>query len=536
MTDEEKIYSDEYADIVAIAGDLPESLLFSEDALVRYFGSRFSAVYVKRSLLAQFGISVKCFEPFVLGLSESWLTDTGITQVLNSGTLQADGTGVLIGIIDTGINYADEALIYPDGTSKIAACWDQENRSGTPPEGQLYGTEILRGDINAALESGELLPVAENSGHGTRLARTALGAAPGAELIVVKLKRAKKYIMEENLFEDADAFESGDVMAGLEYIVNKRAEIGRPVSVVIGLGTTQGAHNGLSILEQYISELSLYAGVCITVAAGNEGLTQHHCFTRADEVSRTIELSVENSEGFTMWLWNDYLCRLSVGVISPIGETVQPVQPVNLSSNNFSLPLGSGNIGIQYRLPIGEKQLSVITLQAPINGIWRINLNFGRTGLCGADAWLPLARLLKGNVVFTAPSTASTVTVPSTAPLVIAVGGYNDKTGGIYENTGRGPNTRSTVRPDIVAPAVDIYGGTGTSSAAAITAGAAALLLQWGIVQGNNPSVMTDIIKTYLIAGANRPVSNIETGAEGFPNNIWGHGKLDLYNTFRQIF
>ena len=171
-----------------------------------------------------------------------------------------------------------------------------------------------------------------------------------------------------------------------------------------------------------------------------------------------------------------------------------------------------------------------------MNGTWRINMNFARTGLCNVDAWLPMNQFINGSVTFLSPSTASTVTVPGTAPLLICSGGYNTATGGIYENTGRGPNTRNVIRPDLAAPAVDILGSTGTSNAAAITAGAAALLLQWGIVQGNNQGLNTDQIRTYLTAGAEQPVSNLETGLEGYPNSIWGYGKLNLYNTFRQIF
>ena len=147
-----------------------------------------------------------------------------------------------------------------------------------------------------------------------------------------------------------------------------------------------------------------------------------------------------------------------------------------------------------------------------------------------------MSQFLNGSVTFVNPSTASTAVVPSTSPIAISVGGYNTSTGGIYENTGRGPNARGVLKPEFTAPAVDILGGGGTSAAAAITAGAAALLLQWGIVLGNNPSIKTEIIKTYLISGAEQPVPNFETDAEGFPNNLWGYGKINLYNTFRQIF
>lgn len=535
MTDEEKIYSDDYADIVALTGDLPDVLFSTDDVFVQYI-DRYSVIHIPRPTLAQYGVSPRTYEPFVMGLCREWLADTGISQVLAQSTLNTDGSGVLIGIIDTGIDYEEEIFRYEGGVSRIAACWDQGDRTGRPPDGRIYGTEYSRAQITEAADNAEALPISDRNGHGTRLARIALTAAPQAELVVVKLKQAKEYLINENLFENTVAFQSSDVMTALEYVTDKAAALGRPISVIIGLGTTQGAHNGLSLLEQYVNELSLRTGVCITAAVGNEGLARRHYFSRVSELSRSIELSVENSDGVTLWLWNDYLCRASVGVISPLGETVQPIQPVSQSKSSFNLPLGSGSVSIEYRLPIGEKQLSIITLQTPVSGIWRINLSFSRTWLCSVDAWLPMESFLSGSVTFLSPSTATTAVVPSTAPLILSVGGYNSNTGGIYENTGRGPNTRGVVRPDLTAPAVDIYGFDGTSTAAAITGGAAALLLHWGIVLGNDPAITTDTIKTYLIAGAEQPIRNIETGTEGFPNNIWGYGKLNLFNTFRQIF
>ena len=535
MTNEEKIYSDDYADVVGLTGDLNGSIIESEDIYIHYIG-KYSFIYVPRSTLMQNSVSSRGFEPFVMGLCQSWLTDTGIERVLEQSTLDVDGTGVLLGIIDTGINYMDSEFLFSNGSTRIAAVWDQENREGVPPSGYIYGTEFDRESINEALESGTQLSFADRNGHGTRLAKTALSASPQSELVIVKLKQAKPYLMQENLFNDTLAFESGDVMTGLDYIVNKAQELGRPVSIIIGIGTTQGAHNGVSLLEQYINELALRTGVCIVTAAGNEGLSQHHYYSSIPELSRTAELNVNGSSGFTLWLWNDFFCRMSLGITSPLGETIQPVQPVNLSESRFIMPLGSGSVSIQYRLPIDEKQLTIVTVQNPVSGIWRLNMSFSRTGLCGVDAWLPMSQFLNGSVTFVNPSTASTAVVPSTSPIAISVGGYNTSTGGIYENTGRGPNARGVLKPEFTAPAVDILGGSGTSAAAAITAGAAALLLQWGIVLGNNPSIKTEIIKTYLISGTEQPVPNSETDAEGFPNNLWGYGKINLYNTFRQIF
>ncbi|MBQ9519673.1 MAG: S8 family peptidase, partial [Firmicutes bacterium] len=427
-------------------------------------------------------------------------------------------------------------FIYPTGETRIAACWDQEDRTGTPPEGRAYGSEISRTEINRALESNTPLALNDPTGHGTRLALTALAAAPNAELAIVKLKKAKPYLTEENKLEDSAAYQSGDLMTGLDFIFKKARELGRPVSVIIGMGTSQGAHNGLSLLERYIDTLAGRTGICISAAAGNEGLARHHYGARPVEDRDTIEIAAENSSGFTIWLWNDYLCRTSVGITTPLNEIVRPLQPVNMGYSKFDPPLGSGSISVLYHFPVAEKQLSVITVGRPVNGIWRLNLSFSRTGICAVDAWLPTNRLLSGNVTFVTPATAETLTVPATAPRLMTIGGYNGNTGGVYEFTGRGPNSQGILKPDFTAPAVDVSGSSGTSLGAAVTAGAAALLMQWGIVDGNDPRMRTEIIKAYLIAGTEQPTQNLESGGEAFPNNLWGYGRINLYNTFRRIF
>ena len=534
MTDEEKIYSNEYADIVALTGDIPA--YENADIYTQYVDAGYAITHIPQELLNTVNIYPQGFEPFVLSPAQNYLSDAGISQVLSQNTLGVDGSGVLIGIVDTGINYALPEFIYPNGETRIAACWDQEDRTGTPPEGRIYGSEISRAEINAALEGGDPLSLNDPTGHGTRLALTALGAAPNAELAIVRLKKAKPYLTEENKLDESSAYQSSDLMTGLEYITAKARELGRPISVIVGMGTSQGAHNGLSLLERYIDSLAGRTGICVSVAAGNEGLSRHHYNARPTEEKDIIEIAVENSLGFTVWLWNDYLCRTSVGITTPLNEIVRPLQPVNMSFSTFNPPLGSGSISVLYHFPIAEKQLSVVTVNRPANGIWRLNLSFSRTGICSIDAWLPTDRLLSGNVTFVSPSTAETLTVPSTAPLLMTVGGYNGNTGGVYEFTGRGPNSQGVLKPDFTAPAVDVSGGSGTSLGAAVTAGAAALLMQWGIVDGNDPRMKTEIVKAYLIAGTEQPTQNLEAGGEAFPNNLWGYGRINLYNTFRRIF
>lgn len=540
---EEMIYSNDYEDLIVEYNTYTERIL--QENNIRYCNileNRFVIIYVdqreKAILISDENFGIISGEPYMMGLMQGEpLEESGITQVNNRPFLNLRGQGTLIGIIDTGIDYRNEEFIYEDGSSKIEYIWDQ-SIPGNPPRGFCYGTEFSNEEINRALSEGVILDTVDEIGHGTRLAQVSggrNGAAPDAGLIVVKLKAAKQYLRDRYLLpRDVPAYQSNDLVLAVEYIYNRSMELGKPVSIAITMGTNGGGRTGNSDFEIYLSDISVKSGICLSVAMGNEGTARHH--TEFSVLNSTqyydIEINVgENEEGFPVWIWSFSPDIISVGVVSPIGETIDRVPPQNKYSQEFNMPLGSGRVMIEYSIPIsrGGDNLTTVKLIRPISGIWRIRV-YGDSVIIGSiHAWLPLEQFTNKSTAFLSPTASTTLTVPASARSVIAVGGYNSYDNSLYAQTGRGPTRFNLQRPFLVAPAVNVNGITGTSAATAITAGAAALLLEWGIVRGNNYMMNTITISTYLIRGATKRQGEI------YPNNLWGYGTLNLYGSFEQI-
>jgi len=493
--------------------------------------------------------------PSVLGLlGRPDLEAAGITQVQNQPYLDLRGQGVLLGFIDTGIDYTNKAFIYEDGTSKIRSIWDQ-TIDGKNPEGYYFGSEYTNEQINEAIQAENpftIVPHKDDVGHGTFLASVAasresgeyIGAAPDSEIIVVKLKKASPYYINQYLVppEQENVFESTDVMLGIEYMIEKASELMRPISICIGIGTNIGGHDGFNVLEEYLTSVSGLTGVCVCAAAGNESNTRLHTSGRLsrEEENRSIEIRVEqNSYSFPIYLWNNAPDRISVAVRSPGNEIVGPVPARTGTLLERRLILEKSTVSIQYILPVegSGSQLTIIKILNPTPGIWTI-ITYGDIILDGTyNAWLPITGFVSPGVRFLAPIPNDTIVIPSTSKGTITCGAYNSATNSLYFNSSWGPTRRPIISPDLVAPGVDVEGiypinygvMTGTSVAASITAGACALMLQWGVVEGNNISLNTFRIRAYLIRGSIRD-NDIE-----YPNYQWGFGRLNLLNVFNQL-
>lgn len=482
-------------------------------------------------------------------LGRAELEASGIIQVQEQTYLELKGQGVLIGIVDTGIDYTNPVFRYEDGTSKIVSIFDQSG-FGNIPEGFLIGAEYTNEQINQALQSEDpysIVPQRDNSGHGTFLASVAagreyqdfIGAAPDAELIIVKLKKARNYYLNYYMVppDDNDVFESISVMVGIEYILRKALSLKRPVAICIGVGTNLGSHDGSSHIEQYLYSISNASGVCVCTSAGNESQTKRH--TRGKILSTGEMQNVEINAGDTVTnifvsILSSASDRISVSIISPTGETVGRIPAKTNSIFSTKLVLEQSRITVEYFFPIegGSGQATIVRISDATPGIWTIVLH-GDIILSGEyDAYLLL--ISAPGVGFIAPDPNYTVVVPGTAFASINCGAYNSYDNRLYMNSSWGPTRIQVFSPDLVAPGVNVGGmyptglGTmsGTSVAAAITTGACALMLQWGIVERKDIYLSTYQIKGYLIRGCQRDANQI------YPNNQWGYGKLDLYNSF----
>lgn len=497
--------------------------------------------------------------PVICGLLEDpqALIDSGITAVKNQPYLDLKGNGVIIGVIDTGIDYTLPSFKYENGKSKILYLWDQSIQDGPPPQGFMYGTEYTNEQINAANQSDNpygIVPSRDEVGHGTFLSAlmaartnensTYSGAAPDSDIIAVKLKPAKiTSRRDESIYNDeVPAYSSINIMSGIEYLFRKSVSLGKPLVISIGLGSNNGAHDGLSFFERYISGLALTNGIGIICAVGNEGNMSHHFYTDlSSSNSAQIEFNVSaNNPGFMMNIWAFAPDRISISLTTPLGSSIER-RPFTVNERkNYTFVLEGTEIYIEYIFPNvknGNQEI-LIHFKNPTAGLWILNI-YGDLVLDGRiHGWLPLSPFIDPKTNFLQADVSYTVTIPSTAYNVIETGAYNSNDGSIFISTGRGPSIAEKVCPDLVAPGVNVTGlfptgqmgtMTGTSVSSAITAGASALIMQWGVVHDNDRTMNTVKLRSYLLLGLRQ-----RTGIS-YPDDLWGYGELDLMQTFQRI-
>ncbi|MBQ1194223.1 MAG: S8 family peptidase [Lachnospiraceae bacterium] len=482
------------------------------------------------------------------------LEASGILRLQNQPVLQLKGQGTVIGIIDTGIDYTHKAFLDNFNKSRIISIWDQTENSGTPPTSQFYGTEYNNDIINAALASEnpyDIVPETDDIGHGTLIAGVAggsedlennfIGAAPLAEFIVVKLKPAKQYLRDYYFVkEDAVCYQENDIIFAVSYITRKCLELGKPLSLLMGLGGNRGDHNGSGNLDFVLNRLTEDAGGCVSISMGNEGNKRHHFKGVVNDSSNPelIELRIdERQRGLYMEIWGQNPQIYSVSVTSPTGETLNRVPARMNASENYTFLFEQTVLQIEYKLvePSAGEELILLRFINPTPGIWRINV-YGENNISGTfDAWIPVSGFLYEDTYFLRSDPYVTFTTPAGSKGPISVANYNSYNGGLFVESSRGFTRSSNTKPDITAPGVNILGpsagngyttSSGSSIAAAITAGAVSQFLTWGIVNGNNPGLRNSNIKSYFIRGAKRN-NTLE-----YPNPEWGYGILDIYAAF----
>lgn len=516
--------------------------------------------------------------PKLYGLMDTTSFDaSGITATLNQPLLNVRGQGVLIGFLDTGIDYLREDFKASGGRTRIAAVWDQTIQSvnyeedtgeaaGTEQydreqvQGMVqYGTVYTREDINAALAAEregqnpyDIVPSRDENGHGTFLAGVAaasetadyIGAAPEAEILMVKLKPAKKYLRDFYLLpERVEAYSETDMMMGVRFLQQYAIREKKPLVICVGLGTASGSRTGALPFADLLNTLARQVNTVVVTCTGNEANNRTHTSGLAvsDTEPSEIEITVGADErGFVMEIWAESLDILSVAITSPSGERISRI-PARIDTGGvYNFLLERSQVAVNYRVVESASGYEVIFMRFinPAQGIWKIHV-YSLTNIVGRyNAWLPLKQFLSGDTYFLNSNPSTTLTEPSAAERVISVGAYNHITDASYVASGRGYTATGLVKPDFVAPGVDVYGvragggyttRTGTSVAAAHAAGAAALLLTWGVTDGNLPYMGTNEVKSVLIRGAKRENNTV------YPNNIYGYGKMDVIEAFYKL-
>ena len=498
--------------------------------------------------------------PYCFGLIDtSALETSGITRLQNFPNFALRGQGILVGFVDTGIDYRNDIFRNADNTSKIISIWDQtiESEPENYPQGFYYGTEYVREEIDSALLSDDplsIVPSTDEQGHGTFLAGLVAGrenqeadfsgVVPDADIVAVKLKQAKPYLREFfSIPNDAVCFAETDIMLGVKYLTGIARTLRRPMAICIGLGTSQGPHDGGDPLSEYLSSLGNSAGTAIVVASGNEGNRGHHYFGEIDRVTGydTVELKVGPGEqGFTMELWGDAPNTFSIDILSPAGEYIPRIPPRLNERREISFIFEGTIIYVDYKIveTLTGGQLILMRFKNPTEGIWRFRVYGSGDIAPNFHIWLPMEHFITPETFFLNPNPNTTITAPGNARVPITTSAYNHLTGGIYINGSRGFSRDNVIKPEVAAPGVEVYGPlpdnrygrlSGSSMSAAITTGVAAMMLEWGIARGNSTSISSTEIKNYLIRGARRS-ANLT-----YPNQEWGYGILDIYNTFESL-
>ena len=568
------VASEDFADFIAPYFTTPEEFIRSQGTdCIDFVNSTLAVVYVPLSTVTPSTYTSYTYSavPKLYSLLDVTSMDAaGITPAGELPVLNNQGEGVLIGFVDTGIHYMDPLFRSADGSTRIIGIWDQTNNSDNSNNienetakpfsafSALYGTQYTAEEINLALNSdnpASIVPTRDENGHGTFLASIAAGnrderagfsgAAPQASIAMVKLKPAKQYLRDFYLIQDgAEAYQENDIMMGVSYLYFLARKYSMPLVVCIPLGTNMGSHMGMSRLGQYLNQVSLSNGSAVITAAGNETGARHHfrAVMDADTDEVTAELRVgEREAGFSMELWAENMGAYTVGFISPTGEVAREISVPLRGENTVSFLLEQTQITVYTQIAdvSSGSQFIFMRFENPMSGIWRIRIRNSLDIRETFHLWLPVRGFISDETYFLRPDPDTTITDPGNAQYPITVTAYDHTRNSIYIHASRGYSRSGQIKPDLAAPGVNILGASasgirltrmsGTSVAAAHLAGAAAILLHWGLLDGSYPYLNTPVLKSIFVRGAQR------NPALTYPNREFGYGTLNLYEAFLHL-
>lgn len=529
------------------------AILLLPEHIVELVAALTEIEYMEKPKLLFFAVNngrrVSCINPL----------QTGQMQGGTAGRNDLSGTGVIVAVIDSGIDYAHPDFRNADGTTRILDLWDQTIPAGSvadplseenaeqsfleAPAGYFLGTEFPQAVINRALEQTTereryaVCPSRDISGHGTHVTGIAAGngiASQGryrgvayeSPLLIVKLGTPGERSFPRTT----------ELMQAVDYCIRKAQEYGMPVVLNLSFGNNYGSHSGNSLLESYLDDMADYWRTSIITGSGNEGASAVHAAgTLRENVTEEVEVAVSGYEiSLNLQIWKNYADEIAVSLIHPDGSKAGPIQQI-LGPQRFRL--GNTDVLLYYGEPSPYSPYQEIYFELlPADdfidsGIWTIQLLPQKIAVGNYDMWLPAGGVLNEGTGFVLPSAETTLTIPSTAARVITVGAYDGYFDRAAAFSGRG-YTRETnqVKPDLVAPGVDITscapgGGyvvrSGTSMATPFVSGGAALLMQWGIENKNDLYLYGEKMKAYLIKGARRLPA-----MQYYPNPVFGWGAL----------
>ena len=528
--------TDQWEIIFRYAGTL-DTIRWSDTTRIEPLSMGYAIAYIKEDELEAFGANEQVIyieKPKNLLLSRQPSIAASCMLSVKNPPLSLTGRGVFVAVIDTGIDIFHPDFIDENGDTKIYALWDQTVK-GSPPKPFLNGNLYTKEEINKVLhsESGRYdFRSRDRSGHGTHVASICAGingVAPEAELIVVKL---------------GDTREKGfprttQLMTALQYVINEASQAGRPVAVNISYGHNYGDHRGNSLLERFISQIAQQWKCTICIGTGNEGNSGKHKQGKLINEEQKILLDIAPFEqNLNLQIWKDFVDELRIQLESPSGISYEITDQQGKSQYSYGNTIVFVYNG--YPTPYNVRQeifLSFIVQEGEHieSGQWDLTLIPRNIRNGEYQMWLPVSSGNNQETRFLEPDKEFTLTIPSTAENVIS---YDVRYQSYADFSGRGDQKYGVKKPDLVAPGVGILaaapgGGenslSGTSMATPFVTGAAALLMEWGIIRKNDPYLYGERIKAYFHKGARKM-----NGFLDYPTNEIGYGKLcvaaSLYN------
>lgn len=557
-----QILSNDYRDfIVSTDGGRISLPALPEEVCSQEVGAGYEIVYLNKNIAEPIDFDRYVYNavPQCYGLLDmDAMNQAGISQVQYYPTLNVAGEGVMIGFVDTGIDYTNPVFRKLDGSTRIVRIWDQTIQDGSVPDGFSYGSEYTEEMINQALQSENpkvIVPSEDTITHGTFVASLAcgsgnaesrfLGAAPESTIAMVKLKPAKRYLRDfYAIAGESVCYQENDIMLGIRYLRNLAQRYQMPLVICLAVGTSFGGHNGNNSLDFMLQIYANSSNQIIVSGTGNEANQRHHYQGKIEALTerREIELQVGTGvDAFSMELWAELPNLIAVSVISPSGEVLPriSVRQSGMFSFRFLFEQTTVQVYNQILSKFNSAQLIFMRFLAPVPGIWRIVAEPVRLADGIFHLWLPMKEFLTGNVIFLESDPDTTLTGPGTTSSVITAAYYNGDENSIDINSGRGYTRLNNVKPDFAVPGVNVTGAlpggrfaerSGSSIGTAIAAGASALLLEWLLEQEKRSAGYdTTQLKGLFILGA-RKRTDIE-----YPDKAWGYGALDLYETLRTI-
>lgn len=563
----ESIFSDVNYDhyIVQYQGDVLQDFSQTPDHYLTLINDRYAIISLPKNV--ELAIGAPEFPSIVYVKPTEFYTLQQITPIEASqvGFLQLElplslnGSGVNIAVIDTGIDYLSEEFMRNNGETRIECIWDQTIPSNGKNLDQFipYGSIYEKKDIQAAIQASregmspyDIVPSVDEIGHGTNMAGIVgatgknpelKGIAPNCDFVIVKLIQDFSYKTQFNV--KVPIYNITTIFAALEFLYRYSLDTSKPMVILFPLGTNLGNHKGTGILEQYIESISQNSGIVMVVPTGNQRDKGCHTSGILSEPGELhiVEIDVSPEQN-SLWMdiWVDSPNVMSVDIVSPSGENSGIISALINNTEYYNYIFEETSIKVNYYLPeeITGDELIRLRFYDIQSGIWKLRLIANSVLKGNFNAWIPEEGLTVGGTHFSYADPFGTSTNPSNSPYVISVAAYNQNNNYLLNYSGAAFNDLRFNYVDIaaggvnaitVAPNNKIATANGTSVAAAVTAGACALLFEWGIIKLNDPYMYSQTMKTYIARGADKRLGDI------YPNPQWGYGLLNILKMFQNM-